>query len=951
MSTILYADLPGSLVVTSLLDTDVWLADSFRLPANTVTTITLSDFAGSARSDVYMALHNLSIAGSVTTVPATADLADPRLSENSSPDPVSGIGPPGPAGPPGPPGPPVQPDADLIIKTLTALTAATNDALVISGRAGGIGSFKTTLRPAALTANRVIDLPNKSGTVALLDDIIASTFDPHSPGPLGDVTPDTVTSTKVTSITDAGHDAVVISGRTGGVGSFKVTIKPTTLTSSYVQLLPDKAGTFAMLSDVGAADWANPGTIGSGTPNTGVFTSLTSITAATQDAVVVLGRAGGVGSFKITISPTTLDNSYTQILPSKAGTFAMTADLIGGSWASPAAAIGTGTPVAITGSTLAATGVATNSVTTAGGYTSTVAIGTAPFTATSTTVCPNLHAANSDALAGGTWASPAAAIGTGAAVAVTATTLAATAAGGLTLGTDVAGGSPNIAGFLKMWSAGDNAFFTSFTTGTQGASLAYTLPTAFVAGGALTDVAGNGVLSWTVPGGGITGALTATRIPVASGAGTVVDYSTFTTDGTTLTINGLTLGRGGAYPHGLVLGNATIGSDYATAIGDRAAVTSSGGIAIGTTASSANGGISIGEQSAATAAYYGIGIGFQAASLHNGSIAIGFQCATSKSHQVVLGASTVTEVYIPGTTDATTPTAAQLYVAGGVGASRIRTTNDSYFNGVRVGLGGGSDSVVVGETGMGASSQSVAAGTFALNATTGEKCVGIGRSALVNNVAGSHHVAVGWSSGSSQNGGSGCTYVGFNCGTTLATASNSMALGNAASISASNQIVLGDTNVTELKSVATFHPTAGSAAAVSALSFGLSLAEGLQLKVIEETVDFGTSPGKSINLTTAIPAGAVVVSVKSTTKTAITAGGTSVKVGLGPVATPGKYGATADLTINQKITTLNDWIVNAGETIAVTMLATDGVTLGDSNATVGTVRVRIEYWLANNLDN
>lgn len=57
----------------------------------------------------------------------------------------------------------------------------------------------------------------------------------------------------------------------------------------------------------------------------------------------------------------------------------------------------------VTGTTITVASTAAASVTTAGGYTSTVATGTAPFTATSTTVCPNL---NASLLLGSTWAAP-----------------------------------------------------------------------------------------------------------------------------------------------------------------------------------------------------------------------------------------------------------------------------------------------------------------------------------------------------------------------------------------------------------------------------------------------------------------------------------------------------------------------------------------------------------------
>ena len=158
-----------------------------------------------------------------------------------------------------------------------------------------------------------------------------------------------------------------------------------------------------------------------------------------------------------------------------------------------------------------------------------------------------------------------------------------------------------------------------------------------------------------------------------------------------------------------------------------------------------------------------------------------------------------------------------------------------------------------------------------------------------------------------------------------------------------------------LLTATTFHPTAGSAASASAMSFGVSLAEGLQLKVIEETVDFGAGGGAAAKyraLTTAIPAGAIIIGAETTTKTLVVAGGTSVKIALGQHAgTVNKYGVSADLAANTKITTPTDWIVNAGEQIDVCLVVAAGNALGDTNGSAGTVRVRLYYFLLNALDN
>jgi hypothetical protein len=49
--------------------------------------------------------------------------------------------------------------------------------------------------------------------------------------------------------------------------------------------------------------------------------------AASQDAVILTGRAGGASSYGVTLTPTTLTTSRTLTLPDKAGTVATTADL------------------------------------------------------------------------------------------------------------------------------------------------------------------------------------------------------------------------------------------------------------------------------------------------------------------------------------------------------------------------------------------------------------------------------------------------------------------------------------------------------------------------------------------------------------------------------------------------------------------------------------------------
>jgi hypothetical protein len=71
---------------------------------------------------------------------------------------------------------------------------------------------------------------------------------------------------------------------------------------------------------------AEPTEIGSTTPNSGVFTTVRTQAAATQDAIQLQGRAGGTGGFITTLTPGTLTASNTLTLPNGTGTLATTAN-------------------------------------------------------------------------------------------------------------------------------------------------------------------------------------------------------------------------------------------------------------------------------------------------------------------------------------------------------------------------------------------------------------------------------------------------------------------------------------------------------------------------------------------------------------------------------------------------------------------------------------------------
>lgn len=102
------------------------------------------------------------------------------------------------------------------------------------------------------------------------------------------------------------QDAVALAGRAGGTGSFAVTLTPATLSSNTTLTLPNVTDTVA--------------TIGTAQTFTAAQTfraanAIRSEAAATQDAVVLAGRAGGTSSYAATITPATLSANRTVTIP------------------------------------------------------------------------------------------------------------------------------------------------------------------------------------------------------------------------------------------------------------------------------------------------------------------------------------------------------------------------------------------------------------------------------------------------------------------------------------------------------------------------------------------------------------------------------------------------------------------------------------------------------------
>ena len=109
----------------------------------------------------------------------------------------------------------------------------------------------------------------------------------------------------------ATQDAVVIAGRAGGTNSYAITLTPATLISSTTLTLPNVTDTIA--------------TIGTAQTFTAAQTfraanAIRSEAAATQDAVVIAGRAGGSSSYAVTLTPTTLSANRTVTIPNESFT-------------------------------------------------------------------------------------------------------------------------------------------------------------------------------------------------------------------------------------------------------------------------------------------------------------------------------------------------------------------------------------------------------------------------------------------------------------------------------------------------------------------------------------------------------------------------------------------------------------------------------------------------------
>lgn len=178
-----------------------------------------------------------------------------------------------------------------VLGNVTIRAAATQDAIAISGSGSGSSGYAVTLTSLGLSNNRTIHLQNASYTVAGVN--IAQTW----------VAAQTFRAANaIRSEAAATQDAIVLAGRAGGTSSYAVTLTPPALAGNISVTLPTVTGSLACF-DV-AQTWSATQTIRAAL-------GFRVEAAATQDAIVIAGRAGGTGSYAVSFIPLTLSANRT----------------------------------------------------------------------------------------------------------------------------------------------------------------------------------------------------------------------------------------------------------------------------------------------------------------------------------------------------------------------------------------------------------------------------------------------------------------------------------------------------------------------------------------------------------------------------------------------------------------------------------------------------------------
>jgi hypothetical protein len=102
------------------------------------------------------------------------------------------------------------------------------------------------------------------------------------------------------------QDGIAVIGRAGGSGTYTATVTVATLSANTTLTIPALTGTVATLENAQTFTAAQTVSAADG---------VTIQQAATQDAVKIVGRAGGTGSYSATIAPPTLSGNVTITLP------------------------------------------------------------------------------------------------------------------------------------------------------------------------------------------------------------------------------------------------------------------------------------------------------------------------------------------------------------------------------------------------------------------------------------------------------------------------------------------------------------------------------------------------------------------------------------------------------------------------------------------------------------
>lgn len=135
---------------------------------------------------------------------------------------------------------------------------------------------------------------------------------------------------------------------------------------------------------------------------------------------------------------------------------------------------------------------------------------------------------------------------------------------------------------------------------------------------------------------------------------------------------------------------------------------------------------------------------------------------------------------------------------------------------------------------------------------------------------------------------------------------------------------------------------------------GATTTEGLTKKVMDVTVTLTNAA--STALATALPAGAVILSVQANLEEAVVGDGSGdnglTKVGIGVSGDPDAYGLSAALTANTKIDKIPSWAaLAASTTLGVYACDNAGAAVTEKFVAGSTVRVVVTYYELDSLDN